>query len=440
MGLSIGLLVASGCGGGPASSSANPLRTADGSSSVSVPSAPGASVADTSTPPGPAPFTPTTVSVPAAGSVASPPCAASTDDTTSTAPPEVAAALAGPAADRQLHPASTSISVWIEGWGEVLAVNPDLALVPASNQKLLTASAALGLLDPAARPHTAVVATGPTVDGVVQGDLVLVGGGDPDLTRAGPRSVDALAQLVVAAGITGATGRALIDEHRYDDQRSVAGWPDGTSAEAGAGGLGALVIDRNRGNLGGLTMQNATVFAAALHAHGVNPAGPPGATDAAVRGGEVAGLDGPTYTELIGQMLQLSDGLVAESVVKELGRRSSGTGSTAAGLEAVRSALAPLCVTLAGVDQDGSGFSYGDARARPGSGAGCCRAPDAGRGETSCSRRCPSPAGPARSPAASRGRRPPATSMRRQARCPPPRPCPGTSRPPGDGRRPSRSS
>jgi D-alanyl-D-alanine carboxypeptidase/D-alanyl-D-alanine-endopeptidase (penicillin-binding protein 4) len=309
-----------------------------------------------------APDAPTTVSIPSAVAVAAPSCPPAEDDTTSSAPASVTATLQAAATDRRFGSDTVGASVWIDGWGEVLALHPDQALVPASNQKLLIASAALATLDPATAPRTTVVATGPVRDGVVQGDLVLVGGGDPDLASTGPRSLDALAALVHDRGIVGATGRALIDETRYDDQRRVTSWPAGTESLANAGGLGALVVDRNRGSLEGIGSRNADALAAALRAHGIMTSGSPGPVATPTVGVEVAGIDGPTYGDLVTQMLQLSDGLVAETLVKEIGRRQQGNGSTAAGLDATRAAVSALCLTLSGTDADGSGFSYHDAR------------------------------------------------------------------------------
>jgi D-alanyl-D-alanine carboxypeptidase/D-alanyl-D-alanine-endopeptidase (penicillin-binding protein 4) len=352
------------CAGDP-SAVGSAANASSATATVGGPASPPSPAVTDSTATGPAPFAPTTraAATPQAVSPADCVSAESTPatDVTSTTPPEVTAALAGPVADRRFAGDTLSVSVWIDGWGEVMAVDPDRALVPASNQKLLVISAAVTVLDPSAHPRTSVVASGPTLDGVVQGDLVLVGGGDPDLTTTGPDSLDALAQLVHDHGITSVTGRALIDESRYDDQRTVASWPAGTNDEAGAGGLGALMVDRNRGPGGVIAMRNATLFRDALRAHGVGVAGPPGAGPA-VAGVEVAGLDGPSYAQLMGQMLQLSDGLVAESMVKEIGWRQRGDGSTAAGLAAIRDELGPLCVALDGTDHDGSGFSYQDGR------------------------------------------------------------------------------
>lgn len=70
--------------------------------------------------------------------------------------------------------------------GEVIAsVRPAVPLAPASNEKLLTIVTALRLLGPDAQLRTSLVATEPVLDGVIDGDLRLVGGGDPTFsTRA----------------------------------------------------------------------------------------------------------------------------------------------------------------------------------------------------------------------------------------------------------------
>jgi len=56
-----------------------------------------------------------------------------------------------------------------------------VAMNPASVMKLVTTYAALDLLGPAHTWHTAVYTDGPVVDGVLQGNLYLQGGGDPKL-------------------------------------------------------------------------------------------------------------------------------------------------------------------------------------------------------------------------------------------------------------------
>lgn len=82
-------------------------------------------------------------------------------------------------------------------------VNGDLPLPPASVAKALTAAYALSVLGVDHRFETQVIATGPVADGVVQGDIILAGGGDPTLDTDG---LNDLALQLKAAGIRGVTG------------------------------------------------------------------------------------------------------------------------------------------------------------------------------------------------------------------------------------------
>ena len=92
--------------------------------------------------------------------------------------------------------------------GEVLEARlGEKALPPASTLKAVTAIYALDRLGTAHRFSTQVLATGPIRNGKLDGNLVLVGGGDPTLDT--DRLAD-LAVLVREAGITEVTGKFLV--------------------------------------------------------------------------------------------------------------------------------------------------------------------------------------------------------------------------------------
>lgn len=96
----------------------------------------------------------------------------------------------------------------------LLSINGDKLFVPGSTTKLVTMGTALDVLGPDYRFHTRVYRTGPvTSSGTLDGDLVLVASGDPDLSAR------------VASGDT----LAFMDEdHSYGgspDTRAVPGDP-----------------------------------------------------------------------------------------------------------------------------------------------------------------------------------------------------------------------
>jgi D-alanyl-D-alanine carboxypeptidase/D-alanyl-D-alanine-endopeptidase (penicillin-binding protein 4) len=87
------------------------------------------------------------------------------------------------------------------------------ALVPASNQKLLIASAALAHWGPAHRFETPILVEGPIVDGVVEGALWIVGQGDPSLVS---ESLWKLAEELRLRGIRELRGGLGIDTTGFD--------------------------------------------------------------------------------------------------------------------------------------------------------------------------------------------------------------------------------
>ncbi|TDC27090.1 D-alanyl-D-alanine carboxypeptidase/D-alanyl-D-alanine-endopeptidase, partial [Micromonospora sp. 15K316] len=125
-------------------------------------------------------------------------------------------------ADPRLAGAQTSVVVADAATGQTLYDrNGDRRLVPASNTKLLTSTAALALLGPEHRFRTEVRTTGKRRGTAVTGDLYLRGGGDPTLLAA---DYDALAAQVAASGVRVVTGDLVADDTRYDRTRLGPDW------------------------------------------------------------------------------------------------------------------------------------------------------------------------------------------------------------------------
>lgn len=85
--------------------------------------------------------------------------------------------------------------------------NPLLGLPPASVAKAITAQYALDALGPAHAFVTRLIGVGTLVNGTLQGDLVLVGGGDPTLDTNG---LAEMAAALKSAGVRQITGRFLV--------------------------------------------------------------------------------------------------------------------------------------------------------------------------------------------------------------------------------------
>jgi serine-type D-Ala-D-Ala carboxypeptidase/endopeptidase (penicillin-binding protein 4) len=263
-------------------------------------------------------------------------------------------------------------------------VNAGHALEPASLVKLVTATATFHHIRPDEPVTTTVVSSAPPVDGVVAGDIWLVGGGDALLTTPGYQAVlrypeqssvsfAQLADAVVAAGITEISGGIIGDESRYDSVRYVATWPERYRGQDTVGPLSALVVndgvtgfDRTPDQPsaarrpGEPALLAASTLRTLLEARGVRVGGPAGVGVAPPRASELANLRS-TYADQVAEMLAWSDNTTAELLTKEIGRRVNSAGTTAAGTRELVAVLDELGLPAAGtVLIDGSGLDAGN--------------------------------------------------------------------------------
>jgi D-alanyl-D-alanine carboxypeptidase/D-alanyl-D-alanine-endopeptidase (penicillin-binding protein 4) len=239
----------------------------------------------------------------------------------------------------------------------IYASNPDVPLEPASTEKLGVAMTALQRLGAGFRTYTAVLGQGSLAGSTWRGQLVLKGYGDPTLSSSG---LAALARAVRARGITAVSGSVVGDESYFDSVRTGPGWkPSFAKNESPL--LSALVVDR--GLLDGASVDHpalaaAILFTRALQKAGVAVSGRPTAGTAAPGATQLVRRASPRLPRLLAVMDTWSDNFVAEMLLKQLGARLGGGGSTAAGSAVVRSTLAADEVPLSGTRlADGSGLS-----------------------------------------------------------------------------------
>jgi D-alanyl-D-alanine carboxypeptidase/D-alanyl-D-alanine-endopeptidase (penicillin-binding protein 4) len=227
--------------------------------------------------------------------------------------------------------------------------NADVTRAPASNEKLLVTATALLKYGPDGRLRTILEAQAAPADGVIEGDVALVGVGDPYLTTTRLRMI---ASQLKALGVEEITGRVLGDGSFFDRRRGSYDSAYAYDSDLG-GSLGGLALDYGRGrNPAQYAAERLrdTLLAADIVVRKGAHAGRLGAP-----GTPVASVTSATLAATVLNINVPSDNFAAEMLLKNLGGEFGTTGSTTAGATVVRTTLAPLGV--AARLYDGSGLS-----------------------------------------------------------------------------------
>ena len=134
------------------------------------------------------------------------------------------AIFANPATDQ----AQWAVAITSLKQGDTLfRLNAQRLQVPASNQKLLTAAAAIEKLGWDYRYTTRLYASGPINDGTLEGDLIVSGDGDPSINIRHPDrwgAFDAWAAQLHDKGIRFISGRLIGDDKAFAGPGFGLGW------------------------------------------------------------------------------------------------------------------------------------------------------------------------------------------------------------------------
>jgi D-alanyl-D-alanine carboxypeptidase/D-alanyl-D-alanine-endopeptidase (penicillin-binding protein 4) len=133
--------------------------------------------------------------------------------------------------------------------GELLYTrNAARFVMPASNMKIVTMSASAERLGWDYRFETALVSDAPIEDGILRGDLIVVGSGDPSINSRDDRATTVFnewAAQLKAAGLRAVDGRLIGDDDAFDDEGLGPGWSWDYLAYGYAAPIGALQFNEN---------------------------------------------------------------------------------------------------------------------------------------------------------------------------------------------------
>jgi D-alanyl-D-alanine carboxypeptidase/D-alanyl-D-alanine-endopeptidase (penicillin-binding protein 4) len=272
----------------------------------------------------------------------------------------------------------------IRGARTLFSLNADRPMVPASLAKLATTTVAMKRFGPTHRFPTRVLV--PRAAATVAA-LYLVGEGDPTLATeayrrkqffpkptdvvklpafaSGSPTVEDLAAHIAEAGIRHVAGDLIADESLFDTRRTQPGWlPRYLGVDPDTGLLSALTVNEGRTDLTRDFLLPSPALGAgealrrALRARGIRVDGTVrvGRTPASAR--EIARVESPPLAEIIDYVNRYSINYPAELLLKSLGARFGGSGTTTAGVRVVHDTLAEMKVPLDGFRlSDGSGLS-----------------------------------------------------------------------------------
>ena len=228
--------------------------------------------------------------------------------------------------------------------------------LPASVEKLYTTTTALQRFGAGGTLTTSVLGHGQMEGTTYTGTLSLRGGGDPTFGAAsfdtsnygtGATIQQLVDDLVRTTGMTALRGNIVADETFFDSDRGTPATGNQPSTEV-EGELSGLAFDRGWYNLSGTVLDTHPALDAGdelvttLRAAGVKVLGKARVTAAGTpaTATTLATVSSPPMATLLALTLTPSDNFFAEMLLKDIGARFGGGGTTADGAAVVRAQIA----------------------------------------------------------------------------------------------------
>jgi D-alanyl-D-alanine carboxypeptidase/D-alanyl-D-alanine-endopeptidase (penicillin-binding protein 4) len=287
-----------------------------------------------------------------------------------TATPSVPAPVPGPLAST-LAPLVTAPALG----GELLAsvVDPDSGTVlynragatpaaPASTAKLLTAAALLDSRPASYRITTSVLDAG-------HGTIVLLGGGDPTLTGAAVGQPGAYPDAARLSDLAAALIRQKVvvtslevDDSAFTGATISPSWSADDVPSSYAAPITAVMADGGRATPDAVIRSATPDLAAGAELATLlgQPNLPVTRATAPSHGPVLASVQSPPLSELVGQMLQASDNVIAECLARQVSIAKGTVASFLGAAATVRAVLSSLGVDPGPQLTDGSGLAASD--------------------------------------------------------------------------------
>lgn len=241
--------------------------------------------------------------------------------------------------------------------------NADTPLVPASINKVVTIATTLAKTGLDYRYKTKVYLGGKVSDGVLDGNLIIEGGGDPTLgTKQAPQDADLIGAILKALAkkkVHIITGNIVIDSSIFPGPSTPAGWHSGDLAHSYGTGCHGFNWQHNSSGKSAVKDPQSvfkTQLKSALNFAGIELNGD--TIDRGKRGKPIVTLESEPISEIMRYCMKESDNLYAEAFLRTIALQEGKEGTPDQGVDIEKKYWTRKGSPIAGVKfDDGSGLS-----------------------------------------------------------------------------------